>query len=210
MNGVDGVNGVDGRGSYRLKRWLSAGFEAEVEALDGMGEGTDADEIDTLLGVVADSVVGYASRRLHLIAVVDDGHGLARVGGGEIVEHDAVYPTLVEDLLELVEVADLNLNLQVEALSLEIFVAAADGVDDASGEVDVVVLEENHVEESYTVVHPASNLHGLLLEDSHSRSRLSGVEDMASRSGYALYVAVCHRSYSAHTLHDIQHQPFRL
>ena len=40
---------------------MSAGFEAHVEAFDGMGEGADGDEVDTALAVAAEGVEGDAS-----------------------------------------------------------------------------------------------------------------------------------------------------
>ena len=97
-----------------------------------MGERAYGDEIDALLGIVADGVEGDAARGLHLVAMVDELHGLARVGGREVVEHDAVDAAVVEHLLELVEVAHLDLDLQVEALLLEVGVATVDGLDDAA------------------------------------------------------------------------------
>ena len=48
---------------------------------------------------------------------------------------------MVEHLPKFVERAYLNLNLEREVLLLQILMAAVDSIDDASCEVDMVVLE---------------------------------------------------------------------
>ena len=87
---------------------------------------------------------------------------------------------------------------------------AVDGVGDAAGEVDVVVLKQNHIEEPYAVVHSPANLHSLLLQDAHAGRCLPRVKDMAARSLHAFHVTVGHRRYAAHALHDVQHEAFSL
>ena len=175
-----------------------------------MSQSADADEVDTLLGIVADGVEGDAARRLSLEAVVDDVDSLLRIGHGEVVEHDTVNAAVVEHLLQFVERAHLDLNLQVETLFLQVLMAAVDGVDNAAGKVDVVVLQQNHVEETDTMVAAAANLHGLLLEHAHARSGLAGVEHAGARSLQSLHVLIGHGGNAAHALHDVQHQALSL
>ena len=72
----------------------------------------------------------------------------------------------------------------------------------------MVVLEQNHVEEAYTMVHATANLHSLLLKHTHTRSCLTGVENTCLGTGIdkSLLILVCHCGNTAHTLHDIQHK----
>ena len=82
----------------------------------------------------------------------------------------------------------------------------------ASAEVYVVVFQENHVKEPYTVVHPAADFYGFLLQHPHARCRLAGVEDARLRTGIdqCLLVSVRHGGNAAHALHDVEHEEFRL
>ena len=175
-----------------------------------MRECTHGDKVNSLLGIVADGVIGDAAARLCLIAASDDIHRLLRIGHTEVVEHDAIHATVVEHLLQLIERAHLNLDLQVEALLLQVFVAAVDGIGDAASEIHVVVLQQDHVKKTDTVVASASDLHGLLLEHAHAGRRLAGVEHTCLRTLQPLYILVCHRGDTAHALHDVQHQALRL
>ena len=113
---------------------------------------------------------------------------------------------MVEYLLEFIERAHLDLNLQLEALLLEILVATVDGIGDAAGEVDMVVLEQDHVEESDAVVTATADLHGLLLEHTHAWGGLAGIEHTGAGALEALHVSVSHGGDAAHTLHDIEHE----
>ena len=84
--------------------------------------------------------------------------------------------------------------------------ATVDGVCDASCEIDVVVLEKNHVEKSDTMVHAAANLHSLLLEHAHTRSGLTSVEDVSVGALETLHVLVGHSGDATHALHDVEHK----
>ena len=88
--------------------------------------------------------------------------------------------------------------------------ATIDGLDDAAGKIDMVVLQQNHVEEADAMVHAAADLDGLLLQDAEARRRLARVEDVGSRALQALHVAARHRGDAAHALHDVEHQTLRL
>ena len=149
-------------------------------------------------------------RALRLHATCDDVNSLLRVGHAEVVEHNTVHATVVEHLLQLVEGTNLNLNFQVKPLFLQVLMAAVDGVGDTTGEIHVVVLQQDHVEESNTMVATATDLHGLLLEHTHARRRLAGIEHTGLRTLQSLHVLIGHGGDTAHALHDIQHQALRL
>ena len=78
----------------------------------------------------------------------------------------------------------------------------------ATAEVDVIVLEQDHVEETYAVVHSASDAHGLFLQHAHARRGLARVEDarLSARVDESLLVAVGHGGYAAHALADVEHE----
>ena len=74
----------------------------------------------------------------------------------------------------------------------------------------MVVLQQNHVEETDAVVAAAANLHGLLLQHTHTWRRLAGVKHTGTSALQPFDIPVGHRGDTAHTLHDIQHQALRL
>ena len=88
--------------------------------------------------------------------------------------------------------------------------AAVDSIDDASCEVDMVVLEQDHVEETDTVVAAPANLDSLLLEHTHARSGLTRIQHTRPGTFQSLYILVCHGGNATHALHDVQHETFRL
>ena len=137
----------------------------------------NTDEVHTLLGIVADSVVGYSPTRLCLVASGNNVYGLFGIADGEVVEHYTVDTSVGKHLVELVEVTYLNLYFQVKALLLQVGMASVDGIGNASGKVNMVVLEEYHVEESYAVVYSSTNLHCLLLKHAQSWSGFAGIEN---------------------------------
>ena len=171
-----------------------------------MCQGTYRDEIHTLLGIVADGIVGDTARRLSLILASDDIHRLLGIRHREIVEHDTVYTTVLQNLVEFLEAAHLDFNLQVEPLLLEVSMATVDSIVDTTSEVDMVVLEQDHIEETDAMVHTATDLHSLLLQHSETWSSLAGVQDMSLGTLKALHVLSGHGSDTAHTLHDVEHQ----
>ncbi len=71
---------------------------------------------------------------------------------------------------------------------------------------DMIILEENHIEETDTMVHTTTYLHSLLLQHTETWSSLTGVEDVSLGTFKALYILSGHGSDTAHTLHDVEHQ----
>ena len=140
----------------------------------------------------------------------NDVNCLLRIGHAEVIEHNTVYASVVKHLLQLVKRAYLNLNLQVESLLFQVSMTAVNGVGNTTGKVHVVVLQEYHVEQADAMVRATADLDGLLLEHTHTRSGLAGIEHTGTRAFQPLYILVGHRGNAAHALHDIQHQSLRL
>ena len=111
-----------------------------------MGQCPDGNEVYPTLGIIAQSVESDTAARLRFKTSGHHLHGLTRILHGEVVEHDTVYAAHIQHLLQFIEVTHFDFYLQVLSLFLEILMATVDGVGDASGEVYVVVLQENHVE----------------------------------------------------------------
>lgn len=183
------------------------GFEAHVEATDMVRKGTDRDEIDTALSIVAESIHSYAARRLGLVLAVDQLDSLTSLCGCEIVEHDAIDTTDCENLIQLIEVAHLDLNAKILAFLLEILVDAGDGLIDAAREVNVVILEENHVEETDTVIAAAADLDCHLVEKAHARGRLASVDNLGMETLELGDVTRGGCGDAAHVLHDVEDEP---
>ena len=70
---------------------------------------------------------------------------------------------MVEYLLQLVEVAHLDLNLQVLAVVLAPLPGILDGWHDAARKINMVVLQQNHVKQADAVVAAATDFDSLLL-----------------------------------------------
>ena len=84
--------------------------------------------------------------------------------------------------------------------------AAVDCIGDTSSKVHVIVLEQNHIEKSDTMVHATADLHGLLFEHTHTGRGLAGIEHAGLGAFQTLHITVGHRGDAAHTLHDVKHQ----
>lgn len=183
------------------------GFEAHVEAADMVRKGTDGDKIDTALRIIAESIHGDAARRLGLVLAVDQLDSLTSLGRCEIVEHDAVDAADGENLIELVEIANLDLDTKILAFLLEILVDTGDGLIDAARKVDMVVLEEDHVEEADAVVAASANLDSHLVEKAHARGRLASVDNLGVETLELGDVTRGCGCDAAHVLHDIENEP---
>ena len=123
---------------------LFAGLERHVERSDLVGQRPDRDEIDTAFGIVAHGLERDAAARFGLAA---SGHlldGQACHFGREVVEHDAVHASGGEDLVDVLQRADLALDRELLAPGLEVLADAVDRLLNAAGEVDVVVLQQDH------------------------------------------------------------------
>ena len=176
-----------------------------------MCQGSEGDEIDTSLGIRYHRVEGDAARGFGFSTTCHNFDCLLGVGRCEVVEHDAVAP-FGKSFIKFLEVAHLTFNLEVFSVIFAVLLGTGDGVVNTSAKVDVVVLQQNHVEESDAVVHATTNLHGFLLQHTHARSGLASVEhtSLGACIDECLLILVSHRSDAAHTLEDVEHEAFCL
>ena len=87
---------------------------------------------------------------------------------------------------------------------------AVNSVHYASCKINMVILKQNHVEQSDAMVATTANLNGLLFQHTHARSGLTSVEHAGLGAFQMLYVTVGHSGDATHALHDVQHQALRL
>ena len=181
-----------------------------------MRQCANAHKIHACQGVIAQRVDGYATRTLNLhlpVAFLPFADGLYRlcgVLGRIVVEHDPVGYTCAECFCELGIVTHFDLNPEVLAFGLAVVACTGQCGGYASGKIHMVILEQDHVEQPYAVVHASAECHSFFLEVSQSRCRLACIQHVALCVGYQALVAVCGGGYAGHTLHDVQHRALNL
>ena len=74
----------------------------------------------------------------------------------------------------------------------------------------MVILDENHIEKTDTVIHTTTYTYSLLLHDAHTRSSLAGIKHTGISSLKLTYIVACHGRNSAHTLHHVEHETLSL
>ena len=74
----------------------------------------------------------------------------------------------------------------------------------------MIIFQKDHIKKSDTVIHTTADLDCHLFQNAHSRRSLTGVEHMSMSTHQFLSILTGHCSDTAHTLHHIQHQTFRL
>ena len=85
-----------------------------------------------------------------------------------------------------------------------------DSFGDATGEIDMVVFQKDHVEQADTMVHTATDAYGLLLDHAHTRCCLAGIEHMGLGAFQLLYIFAGGGGDTTHALHDVEHQTLGL
>ena len=98
---------------------------------------------------------------------------------GHVVEHDHVGAGR-QGLADLEEAGRLDLDPEPGA---GLGTGAAHGLGDVADEVEVVVLDQDHVGQADAVVRAAPELHGVLLEEAQAGRRLARVEDLGLGAG---------------------------
>ncbi len=204
------IAGTDNCHFYNaLPSGLFHGLEAHVEAFDRVGQRADGNEVHSTFAVVAESVEGDASGRFDFGLSVDEFNRLACALGSEVVEHDAVN-IFSESLTDFVLVAHFHLDFEVLALSGTVFARGLHCLFDTPCEIDMVVLDENHVEEADTVVAASADAHCFFFEHTHAGSGLAGVEHLGLETFETLLVFRGLSGDAAHALHDVEHHAFCL
>ena len=174
-----------------------------------MGQRTDGYKVDACLSVCAQCLEGDAARRFDFGSAINELDCFACGFRSEIVEHDAVHSGF-ERFEDFFGVAHFLLNLQVATVGLAISLGGRDSLRDAAGKVDVIVLNQDHVVEAYSMVHAAAYSDSLFLHQAHARSGLACVENFCFQPFEPRLIAIGHCGYAAHALHDVEHGAFGL
>ena len=74
----------------------------------------------------------------------------------------------------------------------------------------MVVLQQNHVKQTYTVIHASAESYSFLLQITQSRSGLACIQHMAAGIGNQALIAMCRGCNTGHTLHHVEHRTFYL
>ena len=136
--------------------------------------------------------------------------GLPRQLRGEIVEHDAVHASCGEHFVDVFERTHFAFDRNVLAFCLEIGFGSFDGRADAACKVYVVVLQQNHVEQSHAVILTAADLDGHLVQYAHARGGFARVENFGMQVFDLVGIDGCLGRHAAHALHDVQQDAFGL
>ena len=129
---------------------------------------------------------------------------------GEIVEHDAVHASCGEHFVDVFERTHFAFDRNVLAFCLEIGFGSFDGRADAACKVYVVVLQQNHVEQSHAVILTAADLDGHLVQYAHARGGFARVENFGMQVFDLVGIDGCLGRHAAHALHDVQQDAFGL
>ena len=130
--------------------------------------------------------------------------------GREVIEHDTVGDVGREGFVDLIEVTHLDFYFQRFAFLLTIITSTCKCIRDSSGEVHMVVLEQNHVEQADSMVHASAERDRFLLQIAQSGRRLACIEHMATGVLDEALVLMRRSRYAGHTLHDIEHRTLYL
>ena len=101
-------------------------------------------------------------------------HRFGQLGDIHIVEQHHVGQTGVEHLAQLLQRIDLDLDLNQMASMRP---RALQHGDDAAGDRDVIVLDQDRIIEPETVVEPAAAAHGIFLQRAQAGRGLAGTAD---------------------------------
>ena len=74
----------------------------------------------------------------------------------------------------------------------------------------MVILDKNHIEQAYSVVHTTTDAYSLFLHDTHTRSGFASVENTSVCTLELTHIFTCHCSDTAHALHHIEHKTLSL
>ncbi len=140
-----------------------------------MGEGADGDVVHACLRHLPEVPLAHIAAGLGEGAVVDELDALAHILHRHVVQHDDIRPG-VQTLTHLVH--GLRLDLHPEGMG-GVAPHGADGLENAAGGHDVVVLDEHPVGQIEPVVVPAAGADGVLFQHTKPRRHLPGVHDDA-------------------------------
>ena len=172
-----------------------------------MREGTEGDEIYSCLCIRNHIFEGNATAGFRLATASNNLDSLLSILWREIIEHDTVAP-LSKSLVKLLPVANLALNLQVLSLILAILLGTRDSVMNTTTEIYMIILKQNHIKETNTVIHSTANLNSLLLKHTHTRGCLTRIQNarLGTCINKSLLVLMRHGGDTTHSLQYVKHK----
>ena len=181
-----------------------------------MGQSANGDEVHATGSIVRQCLEGDAAAGFGFKTPGNEFNGCAGHFDVEVVEHDAVCAGFGMRLLvsnhatDVIQRATLDFHLQMQPLLFLIGGAAVKRLLDASAEVNVIVLQQDHVEEPDAVVHAAADFDGFFFEHAHSGRGLASVKDAGVIALQTVGIDSSHGGDAAHALHDVQHETLGL
>ena len=171
--------------------------EADVHGASRVRDGAGRDEIGAGFGVGADGVEGDAAGEFDLGTAGDLAHPIGGFGGGEVVEQQ-VGGAAIERFAQLFPRAYFDLDGQAGGAG------PPDGIADAAGRRDVIVLDQDGVVEAHAVVRGSAGRGGGLFERPHAGGGFARIEDAAAGAGHGFGVAACQGGHAAQALQEVQ------
>src|SRR5262245_3095847 len=169
-----------------------------------MGEGANRDEVHAAFSYRANGGKSYTTARFSPAAALHKLDRLSELVGRHVVKENDVGPG-IRGLRCLLKGVGFNLHLQGRIL----LAGSSDGLGDLPAQgVNVVVLNEDHVEKSESMILSASAKDGVLLETTPAGRGFAGVEDFCIGAGHGVDELVRKSRYSGEALDEVKGDTF--
>ena len=156
------------------------------------------------LGVVAQGFEGDTTTRLGFATARNQRNRLASLLHREVVEHNSIDTSRCEHLLDILQRTHLALDWNTLALGFEVLLCSRYRLGNTPCEVDVVILQQNHIEQSDAMVLASAHLHRHLLQHAHSWCGLASVKDLGMEVGNTVGIDCGLCGNATHSLHNIE------
>ena len=140
-----------------------------------MSQSSYRNKVYATFGIVSKSIKSNTARRFGLIFTCYHLYCLFRHFRSEVIKHNTVHTTQVENLLQFIKVSNFNFDFQIFALFFTILFGTGNSFINTSGKIHVIIFQENHVEKSDTMIYTTANLYCHFFEDTHSGSCLTRI-----------------------------------
>ena len=101
-----------------IKSICLAAHQAKIQALDMMRQRPYRNEVDTCFGIVAQRLSRDATAGLCLITSIYAPHRLSKRIDIKIVKHDTIHATMLQHLVQFMQVSHLDFYLEILAFLL--------------------------------------------------------------------------------------------
>ena len=138
-----------------------------------MRQGAYGNELHTGLGESSDGLQVDTTGSLGLESARDACYSGLKVGRCEVVQHDPLHITFCQHFFHFRCIARFDFDRQLSAGGTEVVVRATDRGTNASRRVDMIVLDQDHVEQAEAVVLSAAQQDSPFLKQAEIRSGLN-------------------------------------